>query len=98
MLMSRIALGLMLTLVASMASAANLTPTAQATQLAQLQMSQAQTGITIKEKTKPDREHGYQPRRYCIIDNDRFCRADNDRVGGVCRCSGMTGSGRVVVR
>lgn len=47
---------------------------------------------------RPRKPPVYTPRKFCIIDSDRFCLAPDARVGGVCRCSGMTGSGRVVVR
>lgn len=55
----------------------------------------SQAGGSTQRPVKPP---VYTPRKFCVIDNDRFCLAPDARVGGVCRCSGMTGSGTVVVR
>ncbi|MBP1850361.1 hypothetical protein [Rhizobium halophytocola] len=57
--------------------------------------------ITRSDERQTERP-GYRPGArtiyLCVIDDDKRCVTTPQRVGGVCRCSNMTGSGRVVTR
>lgn len=75
------------------ASAGNFTPVGGDVQLAQ------NFGDTNSRNLTKDRDRNKPRQRYiCVVPGNggaNVCRAGEGRIGGVCRCPGTTGAGRL---
>lgn len=57
----------------------------------------------LSEKSGKDHDRNRRPRPrptyyYCVLDEGGSCPSDPGRVGGRCRCTNQTGSGRLIAR
>ena len=97
-----VAVAVLAALIGGAAARADDAPMSSPVQLADNGNVNIITRSNDPDKTRPGYRPGYRPAArtiyMCVIDSDKQCVTSEQRVGGVCRCSNMTGSGRVVTR